>query len=94
MADVPPNASDFAHLSRAVDKLTGTLENLPKAMAETYVRKDVYEKDGALHDKTHVEQREDIDGLLSAKQWIVRIAGSVIVSAAIYSLIFDKVGGA
>jgi hypothetical protein len=92
MAEQEPSRSDFEHLSRAVDKLTLTLERLPEAMAETYVRKDVFQKTQELHDKTHVEQRDDIDNLLSAKQWIVRIAGGVLVSSAVVSLVVDRIG--
>lgn len=80
-----PSAKDFERLSRVVEKLTYTLEELPQRMAEIYVRKDVYLIE-------QERQDEKIDGLDSIKDWAIKIVlGMVLV--ALTGLVLTQTGG-
>jgi hypothetical protein len=85
--DAPASRRDFEHLSATVEKLTRTLESLQLTMAATYVRKDVYEADQKVHDKTHAEHTEDIDSLKSTNQWILRSVGAALIPLIIGALV-------
>ena len=81
---------DFEHLSAAVQKLTATLENFPSVMAATYVRHDVYEADQRAHKQTHVDQRQDIDGLTKARDWVVKIFLAAVFVALISLVVVGR----
>lgn len=88
-----PSRGDFAHLSRAVEKLTHTIEGLPDKVAATYVRKDVYLSDQRVHDTTHARHDEELDSLLGFKEWAIRLViGAVIL--ALLGLVLVQGGGA
>ena len=85
--DAPASRRDFEHLGATVAKLTATLESLQLTMAATYVRKDVYEADQRVHEKTHTEQAGDIDSLKSTNQWILRSVGAALIPLIIGALV-------
>lgn len=82
--DDGPSARDFERLSRVVEKLTTTLEELPQRMAEIYVRKDVYHAEQNAQDK-------EINGLNALRDWAISIiVGAVMV--ALLGLVVTQTG--
>lgn len=83
---------EVVRLTIAVDKLTEATQALERRMAETYVRKDVYEADR----KADAKAGEELELKVAAVRSIIDWTGKIIVGAvllALLSLVIVNGGG-
>lgn len=82
-----------AELGRILNDALIRIEALTKRLDEHFVTKEVFDSYKRFADEVHKNQRDDIDGLLSDKQWLMRLVGGVIVVALLGVIIASNVGG-
>lgn len=85
--------AELKRLTHSVDRLTDTIVNLERRMAETYVRQDVYERDRELDELAGRNLSEKVHALTSIRDWAIKlIVGAVIL--ALLGLVLVSNGGA
>lgn len=83
---------EFSRLTQSVEKLTDTIDSLRREMAETYVRKDVYEADrkaDALEEDSLSTRVGKMEGYWGRIAWTV----CLLVLTALTSLVLVQNGG-
>lgn len=84
--------AEFERLTTAVDRLTETIVNLERRMAETYVRQDVYERERQLDAAAGESLANQVSSLVSLKDWAIKLVlGAVILG--LVALLFASNGG-
>lgn len=77
--DARPSQQDIQRLASSVEDIHRKLDALPDRIAAMYVSKETFQGAQDLHKAKHESQDEKIASLLSARDWIVKLVGSVII---------------
>lgn len=86
MPDTPITQRDLLNVRDSLRELTATVAKLPERMEQTYVRKDVYQRD--LDDI-----RTDLAREREWREWATKIVIGLVIAGLVALLIASRAGG-
>lgn len=93
MADGDRHTTEISRLTSAIEKLDGSVNSLERRIADTYVRKDVYNAHRERDAKAGENLASKVDALVALRDWALKLVVGAIILALLGLVITSNTGG-